>query len=87
MSRSAPFRLNAAWKIWWRGITTRVAKGSAQSIVPQRPVLAQRPPRQVAGGPLQCPLVTRRRQPRPAHVVRQREASVATHSGAAHGAA
>ena len=43
---------------------------------PQRPVFPQRPPRQIAGGPLQCPLVPRRRQPRPAHVVRQREASV-----------
>ena len=43
---------------------------------PQRPILPQRPPRQVAGGSLQCPLVPRRRQPRPAHVVRQREASV-----------
>ena len=38
--------------------------------------LPQRPPRQVAGGSLQCPLVPRRRQPRPADMVRQHEASV-----------
>jgi hypothetical protein len=53
-----------------------IAVAVEQVQFPQRPVLPQRPPRQVAGGSLQCPLVPRRRQPRPAHVVRQREASV-----------
>ena len=58
-----------------------VAVALQQVHFPQWPVLPQRAAGQLAGGPLQCFLVTWRRQPCPAHVLGQRETSIVNPPG------